>query len=155
MIIKKIYYIIGCHDNYIKSYDYSNNQLYHKYYEEYYYDKHFNAIIDNINGIITLFDCDSRGLLRIWNFHTAILIKKIDVGITMGIRLLNSNFVLMGCANKSIKLINISNGEFAQKKTGHNNWICTIKIINHPKYGKCLISQGLWDDFIKIWTLND
>ena len=35
---------------------------------------------------------------------------------------------------------------------GHNSGIFTIKKIEHPKLGKCLISQGYEDDQIKLWT---
>ena len=34
---------------------------------------------------------------------------------------------------------------------GHDNIVLTLKKINHPKYGECLISQGYEHDNIKLW----
>lgn len=37
---------------------------------------------------------------------------------------------------------------------GHDNKITTIKKISHPKFGKCLLSQGLREENIKLWVIN-
>ena len=54
--------------------------------------------------------------------------------------------------DKKIKLIDLKIGRIINELTGHSKDVLTIKTINHPKYGKCLISQGLEDDQIKLWT---
>ena len=46
--------------------------------------------------------------------------------------------------------------DIVKKKTikifkGHENNVLTLKKINHPLYGECLISQGYEQDNIKLW----
>ena len=37
----------------------------------------------------------------------------------------------------------------------HDNYVLTIKKINHPSYGECLISQGFKKDKIKLWIIKN
>jgi hypothetical protein len=96
------YYIITGNDGYIKSYDYNNNKLYHKY-------------LDNDNS-------------------------------------LNLN-IIINDNNKNIKLIELNNGKITDI-IGHKKYVLTIKKINIPRYGDCLISQGPLDDQIKLWVIK-
>ena len=50
-----------------------------------------------------------------------------------------------------IKLVDIKNGEVINNLVGNNNAVINIKKIRHPKYGDCLISQGIKDNQIKLW----
>ena len=150
-------YIIGGHFNCIKSYDYSNNILYKKYYENN-TNEHCSVIIFPSNDNILLIDscCGKDGNIRIWNFHSANLIKKIFINsIPMGLSLLNEQYLFVGCMDKSIKLVDISEKFETKSFIGHKKWICTIKIIEHQKLGKCLISQGRRNDNIIIWKIKD
>ena len=152
-------YIITGNWNDIKAYDYNNNEIYHKYYDKNNINdnnSHFIVIIyktKNKEKVKLIESCDD-GIIRIWDFHSCELLNKIKIndGNLYGMCLWNNNFLFVGCSNKTIKLLNIKNGKIIKDLKGHNNDILTIKNMIHPKYGKCLISQGLGTDQIKIWV---
>jgi hypothetical protein len=37
---------------------------------------------------------------------------------------------------------------------GHDNKVCSIKKVKHPKYGECLLSQGLEEESIILWAID-
>ena len=96
-----------------------------------------------------------EGHIRIWDFHSAELIKKIYVSQYQlnGICLWNNKYLFVGCHDKNLKLINLDSEEIINI-LGHKNYVLAIKKIIHPKYGECLISQGSLDDQIKLWTIS-
>ena len=63
----------------------------------------------------------------------------------------NENYLFVGSKDKTIKLIELKNGLFVKSLFGHNNDVLTIKKINHPQYGECLISQNWKDSEIILW----
>lgn len=146
-------YIITSNDGFIKSYIFSRNKLYKKYCDK---DKrgHFSFLINNEKGIVKIIESICDGNIRIWDFHKGILLKRIKVSDLRiyGICLWNDYYLFAGCEDKKIKFIDLNNGRIMNELTGHSKDVLTIKIINHPKYGKCLISQGWEDDQIKLWT---
>ena len=73
----------------------------------------------------------------------------------MGICIWNSNYLFTGSKDNSIKLIDIKNLKIVKSLNGHNNYVCTIRKIVHPKYGGCIISQSWHNDDIKIWMNNE
>ena len=95
--------------------------------------------------------CD--GNIRIWNFHSGYLLNKINIinGWLYGICLWNNEYLFVGCEDKTIKLIDINNKKIIKILEGHKDHVLTVKLINHPKYGECLISQGAGNDQIKLW----
>ena len=136
-------YIITGNSNYVKSYDYAKNEEFQKYSDNY-NNNHLSVIINDAEEIIKLIESCYDGYIRVWNFYSGALLNKIKIGDWIyGICLWNNNYLFVGCADKSIKLIDIINGYIARYLKGHNNSVLTIKKINHPKYGECLISQGL------------
>ena len=154
---KKLFknYIITGNNDYVKSYDYINNNLYHEYFDNstIEIEDHDSVIINDNDEIIKMIESSEDGNIRIWDFHSGILLNKIKTGDhkLYGICLWNNNFLFVGCDDKCIKLINL------QKKIVINNLveenaIITIKKIFHPKYGECLISND-WRGNIKIWTI--
>ena len=150
---KKIYknYIITGNYGYIKSYDYNENRIYHKYSEN---DKssHLSIIVNNKEEIIKLID-SSLGNIRIWNFHSGELMNKIIMdNKPLCICLWNDDYLCIGCDDSKIKLVEIKNGRIINNLISHNNFVITIKKIIHPKLGKCLISQGWFNEPIKIWA---
>ena len=152
-------YIITCNFNYIKSYDYENNELYKKYYDK---DDgaHYTFIIYNNENNINLIESSNGGLVRIWTFHTGQLINKINLDNQVILRILsiclwNNNYLFAGCTNGNIKLIDIQNGNVVKNLEGDKNIVLTIKKINHPKYGECIISKGFKEDQIKLWILKN
>ena len=148
-------YIITANLNYVKSYDYNNNKLYHKYNDN---GKgyHFSIKINNSEPFIKLIESCEDGNIRIWNFHSGKLLNKIKIidDNLNGICLWNNNYLFIGCDDETIKLIDLKNEIIITELIGHNKPVLTIKTIIHPKIGECLISQGYEDDQIKIWILK-
>ena len=144
-------YIVTGNEGYIKAHDYSKNQVYHKYN-----DNRLNNYIDSIvfikNEIIKMIESCCDGNIRIWDFHSGKLLNRIKVKnkLLKGICLWNNNFLFVGCEDSEIKLIELSKGIIVKELKCHKGYVLTIKAIIHPKYGKCLISQGT-DDKINLW----
>ena len=63
----------------------------------------------------------------------------------------NNECIFIGCDDKTIKLVELKNGKIIKELKGHKREVISIKTIIHPKYGKCLISQGVKNDCIKLW----
>ena len=149
-------YIITGNENYVKAYDYNKNELYYKYYDN---DNrgHFSINVIYDGNILKLIESCFDGNIRIWNFHYCILLNKIKISNSalFGISLLNNNQLLVGCEDKTIKLIDLKNSIIIQNLNNHNKWVVSIKKINHPKLGDLIISQGYDNDHIKIWINND
>ena len=66
----------------------------------------------------------------------------------------NNEYLFVGCDDKTIKLIELNKGKIIKELVGHNDKVLSIKSIIHPKYGKCLISQGSMNDSIKLWIIK-
>ena len=144
-------YIITGNLGFVKSYDFKKRKLYHKYCDK---DNgtHLSALINKRNNIVELIESCFDGNIRIWNFHSGQLLNKIKINKWLtSICIWNNNNLFIGCYDKSIKLIDLKNEKIIKSLDGHNDWVLTIKEINHPKYGKCLISQGRRKDQIKMW----
>ena len=145
-------YLITGHRGFVISYDYDKNKIYHKYYDK---DNrpHCSIIIYNKDDIIKLIDSCDDGNIRIWNFHTGTHLNRIRVNneYIFGICLWDEDYLFVGCKDKIIKLIDLNNGIIIKDLYGHKNNVIAVKKINHPKYGDCLISQGVGCDEIKLW----
>ena len=146
-------FILTGNNGYIKSYLYDENcKLYHKYSDN---DKkeHYNIIINEIENEIKLIESCWDGYIRIWNFHSQKLLKKIKINdfIILDICLWNDKYIFVGSTDNTIKLIYLENGEIINNLDGYNPDPITIKKIIHPKYGEFLISQGFNDNKINIW----
>ena len=152
-------YILTGNSGYIKSYDYNENKIYHKYSEKNNIsgDGHISIIINKKKEIIELIDSCCDGNIRIWNFHSGIFLRIINVS-KEGLReicMWNNEYLLVGCDDKAIKLINLNNGKIIKEIEGHNNKVLSLKIIFHPLYEKCLISQGAEFEPIKLWIIKN
>ena len=166
----KNYIIAGSYKS-LKSYDYNENKLYHNYFDD---DKDkikTNAIINDNEEIIKLIACNSHNI-RVWNFHSGILLNEIKVfnekmNMDIGgyLCLWNDDYVFVGCSDHEIKLVDLHYGAIKKSLGGHKDYIVTIKKIILPKYGECLISQEYGKvDFsnirksvvpIKLWVLTN
>ena len=149
------YYIFTGNTGYVKAYDYFNKKLFKKYHEKDNKSDHLCVIIKKLEDVIKLIESCADGFIRIWDFHNADLIGKIDCknGL-LGICIWNGDFLFTGCKDNTIKLIDIKNLKIVKSLSGHNNYVCTIRKIVHPKYGGCIISQSWHNDDIKIWMNN-
>ena len=149
-------YILTSNENYLKSYDYLNNKIYHKYYDCE-NGTHNSFIIKDKEDIIKLIESCNDGNIRIWNFHSGLLINRYKIinKPLIDICLWNNSYLFVGCKDNSIKLIDLKTGLIVKTLTGHNQTVLTIQKIKHLKYGECLISQGYMDDQIKIWIIKN
>ena len=95
------------------------------------------------------------GNIRIWDFHSGELIKKIFISKYQlnGICLWDSDYLFVGCHDNKIKLIELNNEKIIDI-IGHKSYVLTIKKIYIPRFGECLISQGPLDDQIKLCAIK-
>ena len=146
-------YIITGNACFFKSYDYDKNQIYHKYNDNTNLF-HISAII-NFNGNKTnLIESCLDGKIRIWDFHSGLLLYKINVcdSSLYGICLWNNNYLMVGCEDTNIKIIDLDNKKFISVLSGHKNIVTMIRKLVHPKYGAFLVSQGYLNDGFKLWV---
>ena len=148
------YYIITGNSNHVKSYDFKKGQLYHKYYEidsNSLNNDHFSIIIIDKEEIIKMIESSCDGNIRIWNFHSGELLNKIKVSERWlkGICLWNDEQLFVGSTDEKIIFIDFKKVLVIKNFNCGKDIALTIKKINHPKYGECLITQGLKE--IKLW----
>ena len=82
-------------------------------------------------------------------------IKKIKVtenSWLFGICLWNDDYLFVGCGDKTIKLVDFKKERIINNIVGNKNKILSLKILFHPKYGKCLVSQGYEKEQIKLYV---
>ena len=150
------YFILTGNIGYVKSYDYSTNKLYYKYYDKGNNRGHDSIIIDDNKEMVKLIESSGDGYIRIWKFHNGTLLNKICTGKNelRGICLWNSNYLFVGCTDNTIKLVEIENGLVLKSLVGYNNEVCTINKIIHPTFGDCLLTQGWENEQIKLWVTD-
>ena len=155
--LSKNYILAGMNGN-IKSFDFQENKIYRIYKDEVNNDKincHRNIII-NINGkTIKLIESCTDGNIRIWDFHSAVLISKIEVSdkALYDICLWNDNFLFVSVDDISIKIIDLINKKIIKilGKKEVTDSVASIKKIIHPLYGECLIIQAIDNGGLKLW----
>lgn len=146
-------YIICSNENYVKSYDFNKNELYHKYHDN---DNggHFHVVINNYDDILKLIDSCEDGNIRVWDFDNGTLLNKIKVSeeCLFEICLWSNNYVYVGSQDKNMRLVDIKTGVVIKNLSGHSSQVLTIKKFEHGQFGECLISQGWVEDQIKLWV---
>ena len=97
-------YIITGNLNYVKSYNYDKNELYHKYFDGCINGYHYSIIMHNQNSTVKLMESSEDGYVRIWHFHGGILLMKIKVckENINGICLFNDNYAFVGSDEQNI-----------------------------------------------------
>ena len=85
------------------------------------------------------------GNIRIWDFNSSELLKKINISKNdlYSICIFNKKEIFVVTGNNSIILLNIEKEEIIKNISGFENWICCINIIEHKKLDKCIIFQGV------------
>ena len=152
---EEIYYIISANSSDVRSYVFKTKDLYKKY-EGSPKTWHMSAIVNEVKDKQILIESDGNGYIRMWDFHNGNIIKKISSNVPLSLRgicLWNDNYLLAAGSDYQVKLIDLDQGKFIKSFEGHTNTVCSIEKIIHPKYGECLISQGL-DGKLKLWILN-
>lgn len=143
-------FIITGNKDQVKSIDYDNSKLYRKYFSNIEDEEesipHNSLFIYDKNELIKLIESCLDGYIKIWNFHTGELLKKIKVGVQIirggnirnnlikilcSISLWNNKYLIATC-NNVIDFIDIES-EIIVKKINENNVITVQKII-HPKF---------------------
>ena len=132
-------YIITGNVGYSKSYNYNKNTVYHTY-DNNDIKFHTNSLIKE-GDTVELIESSQDGNIRIWNFHTADLLKTINVGSNDFITCLWDNDYLLACCSDKIKIINLNNEKnITESNLGDKKLIRIGKIV-HSQYGKCLVLQ--------------
>lgn len=159
-----INYIITGNDGFCLSYDYAQNKLYHKYcdndndkFENSIIYNHHCATISSNKEIVKLIESNTinDNYIRIWNFHSGELIKKIKINyIPYCTCLWNNNYCIIGCFKGNINVIELNEDKIIKDIAIDDTLIC-IKKISHPKYGECLLTQGEVDGKIKLWVSKE
>ena len=165
------YYNKKCNKNYIvagnsgnaKSYDYMENKIYCKYCDnDKIYRVYHTVIIKDEEGIVDFIALSNDNYIRIWNFDSGLLLKSIFIindnilsyNMLFSICLWNNEYLFVGSSDETIKLVDINSGNIIKNISNINSVILTIKKINHPKYGECLITHGSRNGQIKLWIIK-
>jgi len=145
-------YIIISNRGYIKSYNYNKKELYFKYHDTGNYNKINSFIIYNDNDILKIIESSDNGTIRLWDFHSGILNNKFTLENIWfgGICLFNNDYILIGCGDKTLKLVSIKKGMVIKTFTGHEGKVCCIKKLNIDQLGECVFSLGK-DNKIRTW----
>ena len=167
-------YILTATSLNVKSYDYKNNKIY-KVYDDNYSDKdidnefhlndnyHRSLIIYESENLVKLAESCVDGHIRIWDFHSGKLLNKIliqkDLDL-IGLCLYKNKYLFIGREDENMKLIDLNKGFIITISTDYYRFndninIITIKTINHPKYGECLITQTRNIGKIKLWVIKN
>ena len=149
------YFIITGNNGYIKTHNYISNDLYLIYKDSKNVYDHTSIIAYNDEDGAKIIESCGDGNIRIWDFHSTNLIKKIKAsnGFIYSICLWDNNHLFVACRDKKIKLISLEEEIIKKELPGYNKDVVTIKIVNHCQYGKCLLSKGKYDEVIKIWII--
>ena len=142
---------LGC----VRSYDYNEMKLYHKYIDVNNSDYHRSIIINSNEKIIKLIESCYDEKIRIWDFHSGLMLNKISINgsFLFSICLFNNNYLFAGCGDKTIKIIDLEKGIISKNLTKHTKEVVGLKIFNNS-YTSYILSQGFLSDQIKLWKLE-
>ena len=117
---------------------------------------HGSLIVSEFDTGVKIIESCWDQYIRIWGFHDGLLFAKINIKEHLhGICLWIDNDLFVGCG-KSIKLINLENGEIKRELTNYyNEDVLTLKSFKHPKYGNCLIIHNILKGQIILFIINN
>ena len=149
-------YIITGNKNYMKSFNLEKNCLYHKYFDEV-NGAHFNFTVYENEEVVKLIESCEDGNIRIWNFNSGNLINKIKLSNKeiYNVCLWNKNYIICGSKDNLLYIVDIQNSKIRKSLLGHNNHVVWIQKIKHIKFDECILSQGLENDNIKLWSIQN
>lgn len=144
-------YLIVCNETEVNSYDLTTNELY-KTYNSSPTSAHFCALV-NKNG--RLIEGDNLGIIRIWDFHTAELVKSITRSSSnftiSSINLYhNSPFLFAASSDGTVLFYDLKLGKNVKGYVGHKGSVYCVKTFDHYLYGPCFFSYG-YDGKIKLF----
>ena len=146
-------YIITGNSDYMKSYNYDLNEVYHIYNQNIDNNSyHHNLIVYDDGEIVNLINL-FFGKILIWNFHSGELLRTIEIkdNTINSFCLWRNEYIFIGCLDNSMKLMELKNGKIIKELKNDSN-IINLKAITNPKLGDCLISQEIGKK-IKLWKI--
>jgi WD40 repeat protein len=150
--LSKNYIITGNRNNVI-AYDFTSNTIFHKYFDVQNDKFHSDIIIFKEDNITKLIESCNDGFIRIWNFHSCLLLNKINLEnydkCQYCLCLWDDSYLFVGCINKII-LINYKKNQILGYYKQIDNPL-TLNKVYLSKYGNCLISQEMGKQPIKFW----
>ena len=152
------YFIVTGIEKGVISYDYQEFKIYKQYIEkndDLFLDDHDSIIIIQEKEFVKIIESCEDGRIRIWDFHSANLLNKIEVCESKlhGICLWNKKFLFVGCDDTTLKLIDLEKN-FLVNNIKTEGYIINAKKMYHNEYKECLITQD-WRNQIKIWTIKN
>lgn len=149
------YFVITGNDGFINSYNLMENSFYLKFCDNE-TRSHRSLAVYNSEQNLKLIDSCEDGIIRIYNFYTGKIIKRIFTGFSplRGICIWDKDCFFIGCKDKTFKLVDTNKGIVIKSIKAQNSTVLTVKKINLPKYGNCLVSQGMNEDNINLWSVN-
>ena len=138
----------------LKVHDFDDCSIYNTYYEKEQSAHAYIILYKNENkNRMELIDADMKGFIRIWDFHSAKLLKTIKMEtIVNGICLWDNRYLATSGRDTLIKLVDLRSKKIIKKLSGHEKETLSVKKINLSKYGDSLVSLDR-NGFIKLWTL--
>ena len=140
----KNYFFTG-NENFVKSYNLNDGKIYQKYFDNDEFNSHLSIIIYDNNKNVKLIESSTGGVVRIWNFHSGKLIKRIIVSYVplYGICLWNLEFLFAGSYGGEVLLVNLRTGKIDTiLDTKTYSKVNKVKKISHPKLGEYLITNS-------------
>ena len=143
-------YILTGNRGCVKSYNFISNNIY-KIYCDNDNKVHDFVMVYDLGEDLKVIDACEDGFIRMWNFHSGKLIKKIKVSDDLyGICLWNNKYLLIGGEDKKIKILDLDKYEIIEDYIDEDNIVIDMKKINLISYGDCLITQNK-EKQIKLW----
>ena len=134
----ELYVIIG-NDSDVTSYTFNDLNIYKKYSDGK-VSNHFSARV-NDKGL--LYETDRKGDLRIWNFHTGDLIRKIENNVELnGVCLWNDQFVLAGGAFGKLILFDLKDEGVKKIIAINESFVRTVISFIYPIYGASVFTYS-------------
>ena len=113
---------------------------------------------NSISFIETDPDClvegDSVGKVRVWSISKGGMVKTIERGILKyqinSLSPWNEKVVIGGTRDGKVLLFNIEDGEAVDSIGFHSGYVYCVKVAEHWKYGRIIVSCG-FDGCVKVW----
>jgi WD40 repeat protein len=144
------YYLISVNNTEINSYEFLNIHIYTTFNP----DDQSTPTSALVNKYGHLIESDSKGTIRVWDFHSAELISVIIRGSNKfkitGINLLDEEILLAASSDKFVLVYDLRENKFLKSFSSHNNEVFTVKSFYHPIHNKIFASYG-FDCKIKLW----
>ena len=135
-------YIISGFKGYLKSFDFKENKLYHKYKIKCDNGWINSLIVNDKENTIKIIEANENNLLKVWDFHSGELIDVLYLyGGSIGLCLWDNEYLLVGCRD-TIQIIDMIKGKRIKYFYEPNSEILCIKKFVHPIYGECFIAKS-------------